>query len=176
MGMILDLQKERGAQFSRRRDQPIVDLDFLPNLIQVGDFFRPHYLLDLKDNRVPVLEDQSHLVSHRNTSAPFNLDNALARLLPLFFIGGVAYDVLQYDLVHKLHPRQGTGTAMPGLPQINQLAASAGSLPAIFSKPLENRPACDFSALAKVSNHSANSEYPSSRAVLANPGYISVYS
>ena len=34
------------------------------------------------------------------------------------------------------------------------------------------REARDFSALAKVSNHSANSAKPSSRAVFAMPGYI----
>ena len=44
------------------------------------------------------------------------------------------------------------------------------------SSPCVNRPACDFSALASVSSHSAISSKPSSRAVLANPGYISVYS
>src|SRR5690606_17299123 len=38
------------------------------------------------------------------------------------------------------------------------------------------RPACDFSALASVSNQSAISLKPSSRAVLAMPGYMSVYS
>src|SRR5215813_5464403 len=54
--------------------------------------------------------------------------------------------------------------------------ASAGSLPAIWIRPLLNRPACDFSALASVSNHSASSAKPSSRAVLAMPGYIWVYS
>src|SRR5439155_562060 len=54
--------------------------------------------------------------------------------------------------------------------------ASAGSLPAICLRPLLNRPACDFSALASVSNHSASSAKPSSRAVLAMPGYIWVYS
>ncbi len=54
--------------------------------------------------------------------------------------------------------------------------ASAGSLPATWLRPLVKRPACDFSALARVSNHSASSGYPSSRAVLAIPGYIWVYS
>jgi len=38
------------------------------------------------------------------------------------------------------------------------------------------RPACDFSALASVSNQSAISEKPSSRADFAIPGYMSVYS
>ncbi len=38
------------------------------------------------------------------------------------------------------------------------------------------RPACDRSALARVSNHSAISSNFSSRAVFAIPGYISVYS
>src|SRR5262245_7970968 len=113
MRLILDLQKKCGVQFSARWDELIIDIDFLPDLIQVGDFFCPHHLLDLKDDRVPVLEDQSHLVSNRNTSAPFNLDNALARLLPLFFIGGVAYDVLQYNLVHNYI--QGQGRTLPSL-------------------------------------------------------------
>src|SRR5881409_4005877 len=54
--------------------------------------------------------------------------------------------------------------------------ASAGSLPAICLSPLLNRPACDFSALASASNHSDSSAKPSSRAVLAMPGYIRVYS
>src|ERR1039458_4309860 len=44
------------------------------------------------------------------------------------------------------------------------------------SSPLLKRPAWDFSARASVSNHSAISSKPSSRAVLAKPGYISVYS
>src|SRR4051812_4822282 len=38
------------------------------------------------------------------------------------------------------------------------------------------RPACDFSALARVSNHSEISSKPSSRAVLAIPGYMVSYS
>jgi hypothetical protein len=38
------------------------------------------------------------------------------------------------------------------------------------------RPACDFSAFASVSNQSAISGKPSSRAVFAMPGYMSVYS
>jgi hypothetical protein len=38
------------------------------------------------------------------------------------------------------------------------------------------RPACDFSALARVSNQSAISGKPSSRAAFAIPGYILVYS
>ena len=38
------------------------------------------------------------------------------------------------------------------------------------------RPACDFSAFASVSNQSAISSKPSSRAVRAMPGYMSVYS
>src|SRR5262249_9514244 len=44
------------------------------------------------------------------------------------------------------------------------------------SRNFENRPACDFSALARVSNQSAISPNPSWRAVLAIPGYMSVYS
>jgi hypothetical protein len=38
------------------------------------------------------------------------------------------------------------------------------------------RPACDFSAFANVSNHSAMSAKPSSRAAFAIDGYISLYS
>src|SRR5262249_47514066 len=45
-----------------------------------------------------------------------------------------------------------------------------------FLSPSGKRPACDFSARARVSNHSATSSKPSLRAVLAKPGYISVYS
>lgn len=44
------------------------------------------------------------------------------------------------------------------------------------SRPFWKRPACDFSAFASVSNHSAISLKPSSRATLAKPGYISVNS
>ncbi len=44
------------------------------------------------------------------------------------------------------------------------------------SAAFEKRPACDFSALARVSNQSAISVKPSSRAVFAIPGYMSVYS
>ena len=44
------------------------------------------------------------------------------------------------------------------------------------SKVFWNLPACDFSAFAKVSNQSAISSKPSSLAVFAIPGYISVYS
>ena len=46
----------------------------------------------------------------------------------------------------------------------------------MLSKVFWNLPACDFSAFAKVSNQSAISSKPSSLAVLAIPGYISVYS
>ena len=45
-----------------------------------------------------------------------------------------------------------------------------------FSRPCVNRPAWLFSALARVSNHSPMESKPSSRAVRAKPGYISVYS
>ena len=93
MGLILDLQKKRGAQFSWRGDELIVDLDFLPNFIQVKDLLRPHHLLDLKDDRVAVLEDQGHFVAHGNTPVPLELDNALAALLAFSLIGGVADDV-----------------------------------------------------------------------------------
>src|SRR5262249_42075740 len=44
------------------------------------------------------------------------------------------------------------------------------------SRPFVKRPAWLRSALARVSNHSAISGKPSSRAVLAMPGYIWVYS
>src|ERR1700760_1788892 len=44
------------------------------------------------------------------------------------------------------------------------------------SAAFAKRPAWDFSALASVSNQSAISLKPSPRAVLAIPGYISVYS
>src|SRR5690606_5688688 len=45
-----------------------------------------------------------------------------------------------------------------------------------FSRPSVKRPAWLFSARASVSSHSAISSKPSSRAVFAKPGYISVYS
>ena len=44
------------------------------------------------------------------------------------------------------------------------------------ARPSVNRPAWLFSARASVSSHSATSSKPSSWAVLANPGYISLYS
>src|SRR4051794_34321968 len=44
------------------------------------------------------------------------------------------------------------------------------------SSPWPKRPAWLFSARASVSSHSAISSKPSSRAVRAKPGYISVYS
>ena len=46
----------------------------------------------------------------------------------------------------------------------------------IESRPFWKRPACERSARARVSNHSAISVKPSSRAVFAKPGYIVVYS
>ena len=46
----------------------------------------------------------------------------------------------------------------------------------IVSSAFWKRPAWLFSALASVSNQSAISEKPSSRAVRAMPGYMSVYS
>src|SRR3989304_5565573 len=46
----------------------------------------------------------------------------------------------------------------------------------MLSSSFWKRPACDFSALASVSNQSAISEKPSARAVFAMPGYMSVYS
>ncbi len=44
------------------------------------------------------------------------------------------------------------------------------------ARPSVNRPAWLFSARASVSNHSAISSKPSSRAVFEKPGYISEYS
>ena len=61
-------------------------------------------------------------------------------------------------------PAPGTGTG----------TAAAGQ--ATDARPSVNRPAWLFSARARVSNHSAISSKPSSRAVLAKPGYISEYS
>src|SRR3989304_3426384 len=46
----------------------------------------------------------------------------------------------------------------------------------MLSSSFWKRPACDFSALASVSNQSAISEKPSARAAFAMPGYMSVYS
>src|ERR1035441_5969292 len=46
----------------------------------------------------------------------------------------------------------------------------------IVVSSFEKRFACDFSARASVSNQSATSAKPSSRAVFAKPGYICVYS
>ncbi len=48
--------------------------------------------------------------------------------------------------------------------------------PSRVSRDFWNLPAWLFSALARVSNQSAISSNPSSLAVLAIPGYISVYS
>ena len=63
-------------------------------------------------------------------------------------------------------------TARPvGRPR-RDAARLADRVSSIFWK----RPACDFSALASVSNQSAISAKPSSRAVFAMPGYMSVYS
>ena len=58
-------------------------------------------------------------------------------------------------------------------------AQGAGGTPSAQvreASPSLNRPAWLFSARARVSSHSAISSKPSSRAVLANPGYISEYS
>ena len=52
----------------------------------------------------------------------------------------------------------------------------AASCWVITSSARWKRPACDFSAFASVSNQSAISSKPSSRAARAMPGYMSVYS
>src|ERR1700730_17965277 len=56
------------------------------------------------------------------------------------------------------------------------LRRQKGAAQASWSSAFWKRPACDFSALASVSNQSAISSKPSLRAVRAMPGYMSVYS
>src|SRR5690348_9176142 len=62
-----------------------------------------------------------------------------------------------------------------GAPQRSPQQTSGLGQPMV-SSAFWKRPACDFSALASVSNQSAISAKPSCRAVLAMPGYMSVYS
>ena len=75
------------------------------------------------------------------------------------------------------HEKRGAKAALSAPPQLygGERRISRGSnSPA--SSAFWKRPACDFSAFARVSNHSAISSNPSSRAVRAIPGYMSVYS
>jgi hypothetical protein len=43
--LIFDLQEQRCAELARLGNETVVDLDLVADLIQIGDSFRPKYLL-----------------------------------------------------------------------------------------------------------------------------------
>ena len=115
--------------------------------------FDPRHLLDLEAHGLAVLEHKRDEVPERDASRLLHLDDLLAELVALALVR--ARTSLMSSRVSLLTdgPRQRTE-----------------------SRPWLNRAAWLFSARARVSSHSATSSKPSSRAVRANPGYISLYS
>src|SRR5437763_206469 len=81
------------------------------------------------------------------------------------------------SLVVNVTPDGANETGPGGLPQgrsVEQIR-SGDQADSTDWRPWVKRPAWLFSARARVSSHSATCSKPSSRAVLAKPGYISVY-
>src|SRR6185312_4392746 len=77
---------------------------------------------------------------------------------------------------HPLPAHSLTRIALPSPVEGEGEACASGLYCPSESNARWKRPACDFSAFARVSNQSAISSKPSERAVLAMPGYMSVYS
>src|SRR5262249_4273163 len=98
---------------------------------------------------------------------PLELDDATTKVVALALVGPQIDDVVDGQLAHvRPRLRQSRAGGRPPAP-LGQLMVSSAAW---------KRPAWLFSAPASVSSHSAISSRASSRAVLAKPGYISVYS
>src|SRR5690606_14363109 len=142
------------------RHQRVVDVDLLLDLVVLGDRLGAQHLLDLEDERVPVLEHDGDAVADAQAPVALELDDALAEIVAEALVQARAANVGAGDGAH--------GEARAGAGLVRGAAAKSGySSP---SRPFWKRPAWERSARARVSNHSAISSKPSSRAVLAKPG------
>jgi hypothetical protein len=147
--------KEGRREVSVAGQEPVVDVELLADPLVGRDPFGPRHLLDLEPHRFYVLEEERDDRTEADATEPLELDHPLPVLVAHPLIGAQVHDVVEVErpdpvLAHRAHETD--------------------------SSPLLKRPAWDFSARASVSSHSATSSKPSSRAVLAKPGYISVYS
>src|SRR5262249_23897963 len=122
---------------------------------------------------VTDVEDAAHL---RFGLAPIDE----IRILPLQHMPGGRF---QAAFTHR---NPSAGVCLPASLESSKGAEARAAAPRQFTSSAADqakvssarwkRPACDFSAFARVSNQSAISSKPSSRAVRAMPGYMSVYS
>src|SRR5262249_61034674 len=127
--------------------------DLALDAVVAGDALGAEHLLDLEAQRVAVLEGEGQLVADLGAPRPLVGDDPPSEIFSDRRIERRPEDVAALELGElgdHFYPRE--------------------------SRPFWNRPAWDFSARASVSNHSAISSKPSSRAERAKPGYISVYS
>ena len=93
-------RKRVALKFPGRRDQLVVDVDLLADLVQVTDALGPQHLLYLEDHRGPVLEHQRDLVPHRYPPVLLEIDDLAAERVALLLVGAGADDVVQRDLFH----------------------------------------------------------------------------
>ncbi len=195
-----------------RRQQPVVDVQLVLDLLVGDHLLGPGHLLHLEPHGQPVLEGQG---DHRPDADPPELlhgDDLGPELVPLPLVGALVGDVVEGERSGRCHGTPFWRSASPGVPgsgsggdpaeRASRPMAWAGAWTGTIrprrspgagsvdgwgagaprraqvreASPSLNRPAWLFSARASVSSHSAISSKPSSRAVLANPGYISEYS
>ena len=137
-------------------EHPGVRVDLGRSFGAVADAFGVHHLLHLVPQRVGVLELADELIAEAQSPLPPKRDHPVA-------VGG---------------PALGVGAPVEDQFVDGQLRHRHAFVVAPFrpSRARWNRPAWVFSARARVENQSAISSKPSSRAVLAKPGYIAVNS
>ena len=135
----------------------------------------------------------STLVAEQHAAGLLHRDHAIPVVIADVRVHRGTLDVSSSDGADQAHaacippppqpaetPKTFTGVLRHAPGQELVVGTPVGSTRAYFafseSRPFWNRPACERSARARVSNHSAISSKPSSRAVFAKPGYICVYS
>src|SRR5437763_2535720 len=150
-----ELEHERGGELVARRQKIAVRLDLVRDLRLLGDALGAQHLLDLILHRLAILEGDGGVGAELDAADGARADGARANPVALPLVVAEVEDLGARNLIPA--------------------ALEHGRHPSV-SSPFWNRPACDFSARASVSNQSAISAKPSSRAVLAMPGYMSVYS
>src|SRR5690242_18467472 len=157
MRLVFDFKKERRAQFVAVGNQLVVDVDLLADLVEIADSFRAQHFLNLKCHRIAVFEYQRHPIAERNAPPLLLIDDIFTEFVAHLFVGGKSEDVVENDLLHDpetvgspnlFKPARRRGSTRRMDPSAG-FRAMDNQLPRV-SSPLENLPAWDFSALAKV--------------------------
>src|SRR5262245_41788840 len=156
-----ELEHQRGGELARRRQEIAVRLDLAGDVFLVGDALRAQHFLDLIGHGSAILECQRGVGTDLDATKRARRDGARS---------DVAAPALVIAELENLGAIDEVRAAV-----IRDHAPLTPSYPS-ESSPFWKRPACDFSARASVSNQSAISAKPSSRAVRAMPGYMLVYS